>query len=77
MKTKGEEIYQKTAGGIGCKTCHGTDGKGIPNTAPDIREASAEDIRRSLGGDAMNFIFLTEEELEAVAAYLKYLGSQP
>ena len=77
LKAKGEEIYQKTAGGIGCKTCHGTDGKGIPNTAPDIREASAEDIRRALGGDAMSFISMTDEDIEAVATYTKYLQSQP
>ena len=73
LKAKGEEIYQRTAGGVGCKSCHGADGKGIPNTAPDVREASADDIKRALGGDAMSFISLTEEEIEAVATYLKSL----
>lgn len=77
LKAKGEEIYQKTAGGIGCKTCHGADGKGIPNTAADVRGASADDIKRALGGDAMSFISLTEDDIQAVAAYLKYLESLP
>ena len=77
LRAKGEEIFQKTAGGVGCKTCHGTDGKGIPNTAPDVRGKSADDIQRALGGDAMNFIRLTEDDLKAVATYLNYLSSQP
>ncbi len=77
MRAKGQELYQKTAGGVGCQACHGADGKGKPNTAPGVRGASADDIRRALGGDAMNSISLSEEEIEAVAAYLEYLDSQP
>lgn len=77
LRAKGEEIFQKTAGGVGCKSCHGADGKGIPNTAPDVRGKTADDIKRALGGDAMRFLSLTEEELEAVTTYLKYLQSQP
>ena len=73
LKAKGEEIYQRTAGGVGCKSGPGTDGKGIPNTAPDVREASADDIKRALGGDAMNFVRMTDEEIQAVAAYLQSL----
>ena len=76
-KQKGEELYQKTAGGIGCQFCHGADGKGVPNTAPDVRGKSADDITRALNGEAMSFISMTEEEIEAVTAYLKYLQSQP
>ncbi|MBI4188705.1 MAG: cytochrome c [Chloroflexi bacterium] len=77
LRAKGEEIFQKTGGGVGCKTCHGADGKGIPNTAPDVRGKSADDIKRALNGDAMSFIRLTNEEIEAVATYLKYLQTQP
>ncbi|MBI2831859.1 MAG: c-type cytochrome [Chloroflexi bacterium] len=77
QRAKGEQIYQKTGGGTGCQACHGTDGKGKPNTAPDVRGASADDIKRALGGDAMSFIRLPDDDIEAVAAYLKYLQSQP
>ncbi|MDP2931037.1 MAG: hypothetical protein Q8O05_00890 [Chloroflexota bacterium] len=44
---------------------------------PNIRGKTAEDIKQALGGDAMSFISLTGEEIEAVTTYLKYLESQP
>ena len=78
LQAKGEEIFQKTgAGGVGCKACHGTDGKGIANTAPEVRGKTADDIKRALGGDAMSFIRMTNEDIDAVAVYLKYLQTQP
>jgi mono/diheme cytochrome c family protein len=76
-KLQGEEIYQRTAGGIGCQSCHGVDGKGS-NLGPGIRGASVDDINRALAiSDTMSSIFLTDEEVEAVATYLKHLESQP
>lgn len=72
LRAKGEEIFQKTAGGVGCQSCHGADGKGT-NSGPDILGKTADDIKRALGGDAMSFIHLTEEEIQAVAAYVKTL----
>jgi mono/diheme cytochrome c family protein len=68
----GEEVYQVTAGGIGCKSCHGTDGLG--DIGPAIIGKSAETIRIQLDfNENMFFIILTDEEIEAVAAYLKVL----
>jgi len=76
LKAKGEEIFQKTAGGVGCQYCHGKDAKG-GNLGPDIRGKTGEEIIGALGRDPMTFIYLTDEEIEAVAIYLKYLQSQP
>ena len=76
LQAKGERIFQKTAGGVGCQYCHGTDAKG-GNLGPDIRGVTGEEITGALGRDPMTFIYLTDEEIEAVTAYLKYLQSQP
>lgn len=73
---KGEEIFQKAAGGIGCQYCHGKDGKGL--IGPNIRGASAGKIQGALQMvEAMEIVRLDKDEIEAVAAYLKYLESQP
>lgn len=77
LRAKGEDLFQKTAGGVGCQMCHGADGKGKPNIAPAIRGKTADDIKRALGLDAMSFIRLTDDDIQAVAEYLKYLQSQP
>lgn len=72
----GEEIFQTKAGGVGCAACHGKDGKGA--TAPANRGSSAEEIRVQLAtNEAMQFISLTDDEIEAVAEYLAYLATQP
>ncbi|MBI2830355.1 MAG: cytochrome c [Chloroflexi bacterium] len=76
LRAKGEEIFQKTAGGVGCKACHGVDGKG-GNLGPNIRGKTADELKRALGGDAMSFIQLSNADIEAVVEYLKYLASQP
>lgn len=71
----GEEIYQVTAGGIGCKACHGPDALG--DVGPMILGKSAETITIQLDtNEAMQFIILTPEEIEALAAYLAYLQDQ-
>lgn len=73
---EGEDIFLRTAGGVGCQYCHGEDGRG--SVGPSIRGKSAEAIRQALGTVLqMSIIELTDEEIEAVAAYLKYLESQP
>ncbi len=76
MRAKGEQIYQKTAAGIGCQSCHGVDGKGS-NLGPTVRGATADGIKRALGSDVMRFISMSEEDIQDVAVYLKYLESQP
>ncbi len=76
---KGKLIYEKTAGGVGCASCHGLDGKGDKTVgAPDNRGATEEKLRNALlGAPLMSFIKLTDEEITAVVAYLKWLGDQP
>ena len=73
----GERIFEKEAGeGVGCLFCHGAGGKG--NIGPNIRGKSPDDIRDALERvDAMSFIRLNQREVEAVAAYLKWLATQP
>lgn len=72
----GEQVYQKTAGGVGCAACHGADGKGL--SGPNVRgKTSAEIGGQFLGNPSMQFIKLTQEELEAVGEYLAYLATQP
>ena len=72
----GETIFQETAGGIGCQACHGRDGKG--DIGPDIRGKSFETIMIQLeSNEAMAFIILSVDEVEALAAYLDWLEKQP
>lgn len=72
---RGKIIFMETAGDIGCKTCHGDDGTGI--LGPDIREMKIENIKGALRAVAdMEFIELTDDEIEAVAAYVAFLGQQ-
>lgn len=80
----GKLVFEKTAGGVGCAYCHGLDGKGggisTPGgEAPDIRGAKEAQLRAALAGGVplMTFIKLSEEELEAVTAYVQYLNEQP
>lgn len=80
LVAKGELIFQKTAGGVGCQYCHGADARG--KEGPNIRGKSAGAIKQALGiVIQMAFISqktpLSDEDIEAVAAYLKYLASQP
>ena len=73
---RGEELFQRTAGGRGCAACHGRDARGKVG-APSIVGRSANSIRGALQRvPQMSFISLTDNEVEAVAAYLQYLRSQ-
>ena len=69
---QGRVIFEETAGGIGCAACHGMDAKGDPNIgSADIRGAGADRIRGALASvEMMAIVELTDEEIEAVAAYL-------
>lgn len=68
----GQVIFEETAGGVGCQTCHGMDARG--DHGPDIRGRSAADIREALGRvEDMEFIELTKDEIEQVSIYLTYL----
>lgn len=69
----GREVYEVTAGGIGCAFCHGSDGKGTPY-GPNIRGRSRGDIANALNwAGEMTNIDLSERELDAVTLYLSRL----
>ncbi|MBI6546577.1 MAG: cytochrome c, partial [Cyanobacteria bacterium NC_groundwater_1444_Ag_S-0.65um_54_12] len=72
---KGKRIFEVTAGGVGCASCHGMDGSGSEGGAPYIRGASENQFRAALAGGApaMSFIKLNEDEIAAVLAYLKIM----
>jgi len=76
---RGKVIYEETAGGVGCALCHGLDAQGKPEVgAPPNIGATETDIAAALQDRAqMTFIKMTDEEIEAVAAYLKFLAEQP
>ena len=71
----GEDIFLRTAGGVGCANCHGETGGGDPsNNGPNIRGmdfgavvAAIDDITD------MADIRLTDFEVEAVVLYLQWL----
>jgi mono/diheme cytochrome c family protein len=73
----GQEVWDVTAGGEGCANCHGFDAKGGPG-GPDVRGGSKSSIVGSIGGGTpdMEHIVLTDEELDAVYEYLKFLSTQ-
>ncbi|MDO8567601.1 MAG: c-type cytochrome [Dehalococcoidales bacterium] len=75
LLSKGEDLFQRKASGVGCAGCHGVDAYGA--IGPNIRGSSAQEITEALKTVAsMNFIKLTNDEVEAISAYLKYLESQ-
>ncbi|MBI4220912.1 MAG: cytochrome c [Chloroflexi bacterium] len=82
----GKEVFEKKAGNVGCKACHGISGKGDVGIGPNIRGKTAADIRRILedvdspedpGLMRRVVTNLNDEDIEAVAAYLQYLTTQP
>ena len=74
---RGEEVFQRAAGGVGCASCHGVDARRIDGSAPEILERPAKAIERALAVvPQMRFISLTDDDLDAVAAYLHFLKSQ-
>lgn len=69
----GKIIFEETAGGVGCMSCHGQDATG--DFGPDIVGMDAAMIQVQLeSNENMTFIELTDEEVEQVAAYLAYLA---
>lgn len=76
---KGKLIFEKTAGGVGCASCHGLNAKGTTTIgAPNIRGKTEAEVRQALVGVAMmRIVKLTDDEIAAVVAYLQYLNTQP
>lgn len=78
----GKLVYEEKAGGVGCAYCHGLlgTGKGTAGVdAPNIIGVQEAALRSSLAGAVplMGFISLTEEEIQAVLAYLQALAQPP
>jgi mono/diheme cytochrome c family protein len=75
----GREIFEKTAGGVGCASCHGMNGRGGAQlNAPDIRGANEMRVRSALAGVVvMSQITLNDGEIAAVLAHLQELNKQP
>ena len=68
----GKKIFEETAGGVGCASCHGMKAEG--DIGPAIHGQDAVAILNQLKvNEAMQFITLTPEEVDQVAAYLRYL----
>jgi len=68
----GKLIFEETAGGVGCASCHGASGQG--NIGPSIHGKDAVAIMKQLQvNEQMAFIHLTQDEIDQVAAYLRYL----
>lgn len=78
LLAQGMEIFQKTAGAVGCAACHGMDARGNTELgAPNILERNEDDIWNALDTRAqMSFISLTPQQVRAVAAYLAHLNEQ-
>ena len=79
LEERGALVYEQTAGGVGCASCHGIDGAGDASlSTPDIRGADEARVRSALDGVAlMGGIDLTEAELRAVLAHLQTLNAGP
>jgi mono/diheme cytochrome c family protein len=70
----GEEIFNVTAGGVGCASCHGSDAGGTGD-GPNIIGSSKSAITRAMAGVTdMDNINLTGDQLEAVYQYLRTLS---
>lgn len=73
---QGQEIYNSTAGGVGCASCHGLDGKGT-EAAPAHLGADEAKVRTALSGVAMmSMIKLKRSEIKSLMVYLNYLTEE-
>ena len=67
-----------TVAGVGCKTCHGEYAEGDVGVGPYIRGATEGTIRAAIDATGEMIVIksvITEDEIEAVAAYVGSLGS--
>jgi mono/diheme cytochrome c family protein len=69
-----EKVFQGTAGGVGCASCHGNDARGIEGSASGIVGRPVRATERAVVSvPQMRSISLTDDDLDAVAAYLQFL----
>ena len=76
MFARGEDLFLVSAGGVGCKTCHGTEARGDVGVGPNIQGKTVSAIKTQLQeNELMEYMraTLTQEDIEAVALYLAYL----
>lgn len=70
LVSRGEKLFQETAG---CQACHGKDARG--GKGPNVQGKKADDIRFQLEKNpAMSSIKLSPGEIDALAAYLQSLA---
>jgi mono/diheme cytochrome c family protein len=71
----GMEVYNVTAGGVGCAKCHALDGQGTSD-GPNILGSGKSAISGAMGGGIpdMEDVKLTAEQLEAVYRYLSSIS---
>jgi mono/diheme cytochrome c family protein len=79
VPVSGREMFEKTAGGVGCAACHGMNARGGAQfNAPDIRGADEQRLRAALAAvTVMSRITLNDAEIAAVVAHLAELNKQP
>ncbi len=78
LAAKGRELFEVSAGGVGCASCHGSFALGDIEVGPNIRGVSADTIKNALENvEVMEFLAsqLKDEDITAIAEYLKYLGT--
>ncbi len=71
---RGQKLYE-TAGGVGCKACHGSYGEGkIGPTNRGVNEATIREALAKIG--AMQFLKeqLTDGDIPQLAAYTEWMG---
>jgi mono/diheme cytochrome c family protein len=74
---EGASVFS-TVAGVGCKTCHGEYAEGDLGVGPFIRGATEATIRAAIDATGEMVIVknaISDEEIQAVAAYVGYLGS--
>jgi len=75
--SSGEQIYQ-TAGGYGCKACHGEFANGGGNVGGNIRGANLQQLQQALSNEPTMQLLkdnLSEQDQLQLIAYLQQLGS--
>ena len=81
LRAKGKVLFEKAAGGIGCAHCHGIGGRGKADVAsPPIRGMGQDQIYAALQTRAQMLFLrnkLSDDDITAIAEYLRELGKQP
>lgn len=75
--SSGREVFESVAG-IGCKSCHGDFAEGDLGVGPYIRGATEGSIRAAIEGIGEMVVIknvISDEQIDAVVAYMNYLGS--